>query len=85
MVGIGKITILGALLVWLYTGAEQAKQVFAILFAIATIRFAVKWIQHRRTWSKYVTRLLSPVPVLSVSGELMLCSPVHRIRFSGAI
>jgi hypothetical protein len=51
---IGKVTILGALLVWLYTGAAPAKQAFAGVFVIGTLRFLGKWIQQRRIWSKYV-------------------------------
>jgi hypothetical protein len=50
----GTATILGALLVYLVTDLDQAKQAFLLALAIGTIRFAVKFTRHRRKWAKYV-------------------------------
>lgn len=51
----GIATILGALLVYLYTGIDQAKQAFLLTLAVGVIRFAIKFILHRRQWAKYVS------------------------------
>jgi hypothetical protein len=53
----GTATILGALLVYLVTDLDQAKQAFLLALAIGTVRFVVKLTLHRRKWAKYVCLL----------------------------
>jgi hypothetical protein len=50
--------ILGSFAVWQFTGLTNAKLIFFFSLAGAMTTFAVKFIQHRRTWSK----LVSPLP-----------------------
>jgi hypothetical protein len=54
---LGTATILGALLVYLVTDLDQAKQAFLLALAIGTVRFVVKFTLHRRKWAKYVCLL----------------------------
>ena len=52
--------ILGSFAVWQFTGRTNAKQIFFFSLAGAMTTFAVKFIQHRRTWSKLVYHLVNP-------------------------
>ena len=52
---LGIAFVVGALCVWLYTHNEHAKNAFVLSLGAGVIHFTIKFILHRREWSKYVT------------------------------
>jgi hypothetical protein len=51
--------VLGSFLAWTYTGNGLAKQAFILSCEVCCIHFLVKFISHRRRWSRFVCFLLN--------------------------
>lgn len=55
---LGRVTIIGAFSVALYTGDQQAWNAFYLFLGIGFLRFLVRFIAHRRKYAKFVC----PIP-----------------------